>query len=381
MARTLIHYTATAVGGATFYCYAQPDESSRATRLSNGDALVLPSWYANEITGGMLRITQPKNGWIFSCNVSGIQPVYATTVDPCTAPSLVALNASTRLLTITGGAGGDLNTLTGFGISWRDRDLNSAEWGSWTTDTITTKSTFTVTAPASGKVRQFRVRTRGSAGSSYFSSYVSCKTLLSGNTVVTPVILFPVSGSVSQSPAPWLIVYCPPDPDTETQNVYVQIDGGEWEHLTECDPGEITESHSQLLDLSPGKHTVAVRMEDASGGVSPVDSTLFTMKAFEWNRPIASGDIISNQKVSHRADLLEMLDSLNVLRAYYGLPPIARLPGYVGRFSDWPAQIEALKEGINDVRALKGESGLLLGSSNWPKASIINRLRETILDS
>ena len=141
MARTLIHYTATAVGGATFYCYAQPDESSRAARLANGDALVLPAWYANEITGGMLRITQPRDGWIFSCNVSGIQPVYAVTVDPCTPPSLIALNPSTRLLTITGGAGGDLNTLTGFGISWRDRDLNSAEWGSWTADAVTAKNT------------------------------------------------------------------------------------------------------------------------------------------------------------------------------------------------------------------------------------------------
>ena len=230
-------------------------------------------------------------------------------------------------------------------------------------------------------MRQFRVRTRGSAGSSHFSSYVSCKTLLSGNTVVTPIILFPVSGSVSQSPSPWLIVHCSPDPDTETQHVYIQIDGGDWEHLTECDPGEITESHSQLLNLSPGKHTVAVRMEDASGGVSPVDSVLFTMEAFEWSRPIAPGDVISNESVSHRADLLEMLNALNVLRAYYGLPPIAKLPGYVGRFSDWPAQIEALKEGVNDVRALKSESDMVLASSNWPKASIINRLRETILDS
>lgn len=378
MAQTISHYAAEAVGGATLYYYEKPDASSKATRIWTGDPIQLPSWYESHSISDMVPISFPGEGWMFRWNILNIQPVYQTIVELCTAPTLVSLDTGSHLLTIAGGAGGDLNELTGYGVSWRDRSVNSADWGAWTADVLTSEPTLTVEPPAEGMVRQFRVRTCGSAGSSYFSGYVACRTLLSGSGVVTPVILFPLSGAVSQSEAPWLIVYCPPDPDNESQHLYVQVDGGEWEHLTECDPGQITESHTRLSNLQPGLHSVTVKMVDESENESPHDSVLFTLKPFAWTRSIAAGDVISNQSVSHQADLVEMLDALNVLRAYYGLPPIESLPGRLGRFSDWQSQISAMQQGVNDVKLVKGSSENTFFTAQWPTAAVINQLREAI---
>lgn len=377
MAQTLTHYIARAVGGATLYCYEQPHETSRAVRIQNGETLHLPSWYNCEMPGGMVRITQPCAGWMFLCNVTDIQPVYETLIIPCKPPTAVSLDVPTRTLTFTGGQGGELNTLTGYGISWRDRLINSADWSAWTEDLVCENTEFPVSDPPSGQIRQFRIRTLGSAGSSYFSGYVLCKTQLIHSEKPAPVILYPMSGSSSRSAAPWLIVHCPAA--EEEQQLYLQIDEEEWNSVTICDANIITESHSLLKNLQPGLHSLRVKLiGETSGSESIVDSALFTQEPFAWSRSIASGDVIASRTVSHRRDLLEMLETLNIIRAYYGLPPIEALPGYVGRLSDWQKQITTLQEGLNEVLTAKEETPRTFSTASWPTASVISQLREAM---
>lgn len=378
MAQTITHYTAQAVGGVTLYCYEQPNENSRATRIQRGTALKLPPWYACEMPNSMVRIIHPQNGWMFLCNVTDIQPVYGTIIGKCKPPTVVSLDPSTRKLTFDGGEGGELNTLTGFGISWRDREINSAAWSAWTEDVFTADSSITVNVPLLGKIRQFRVRTRGSAGSDYFSGYVLCKTQLITASVPTPVILYPMSGTSSRSAAPWLMVHCPAA--SAQQELYVQIDGGDWEHLTTCEADETTESHTQLTNLAPGLHTLRVKLLQANGAESPMDSVLFTREDFSWSRPIAAGDVIASPHISHRRDLLELLETLNVIRNYYGLPSIEALPGYVGRLADWQKQITALQQGLDEVYSAKEEILTPYLTAAWPTASVINQLRKCMED-
>jgi hypothetical protein len=285
------------------------------------------------------------------------------------------------VLTIEGGAGGDLNDFSGYGISWRDRPENGTEWGAWSQEVSVAgePATYNASRPDIGVVRQFRVRTQGTAGSKYYSAYVECANQVTGNSTTTPVINFPVNGGKTRTKEPWVVTYMEPDPNGEEQTLCRKVDDGEWYDVTICDPNTVTVDYKTLKNLAPGEHTIYEKLVDASGEESPVVSTTFTLESFEWSRNIEAGDVISNQQISHRKDIEELLETLNVTRSYYGLPPIASLPGVVGRFADWKVQIEALLSAANDIKQLRGETPLTRAVPSYPTASMFNKIREYAL--
>lgn len=168
---------------STGYIYERPDIYSSHVQYDVGTPITLPADYAAKIDDGFYPVIAPS-GWVLYYEIGNITANYTTTTDTCAPPSSVTLNVNTKVLTITGGAGGDLNTFQGWGVSWRERQESGTTWGSWSDDTVTTTNVVNVTVNA-GMVRQFRVRTRGSAGSSYYSAYVECPTLLVGITAAT----------------------------------------------------------------------------------------------------------------------------------------------------------------------------------------------------
>ena len=199
MAQVVSHYTATVTGGATLYRYVKPDDTSTATRIYSGTQVKLPTDYAQRLTNRMYPLQSPT-GWMFWYHLTGFAPVYTTVADTCTPPD--TLDILNGVLTITGGAGGDLNAWTGFGVSWRERRISESNWGEWSGDTVVTSRTVDVTA-TSGMVRQYRVRTLGEAGAAYFSAYTVCDMLVNGNAAAgTPVVLRPLSGTVSAVASP-----------------------------------------------------------------------------------------------------------------------------------------------------------------------------------
>lgn len=168
-------------------CYIYPSSAWNTSGILQLEADTQVTLYVNSAGNGVLtengfyRVRTPQEGWIQSWEVSNITPSTTTTTDVCKPPTSVTLDVNAKKLTITGGSGGDLNTFTGWGVSWRERNENGTTWGAWSADTVTTSNVVTVSVNA-GKVRQFRVRTRGSAGSNYYSAYVVCPTLLVGIT-------------------------------------------------------------------------------------------------------------------------------------------------------------------------------------------------------
>ena len=105
------------------------DNTSTAVRIYNGDNLTLPADYRDHSKNGMYRITYPNSRdcrWMFKYNIASITPVYKTVTDPCTPPEELVLNGHT--LVVSGGAGGDLNDLLGFGVSFRDRQIGGETW-------------------------------------------------------------------------------------------------------------------------------------------------------------------------------------------------------------------------------------------------------------
>lgn len=195
---------ATGIAKSNIYVYPTTSGTSSGTQVAKGTLMRFPVDSNGKLRyeNGLARTTSPVDGWVNMANVSNLKIVYETTTDKCTPPTSVTLNENTKVLTITGGSGGDLNAFQGWGVSWRERPENGSLWGSWSNDEVTTTNTVSVTVNA-GMVRQFRVRTRGSAGSSYYSAYVECPTLLVGITACSAPTNINAS---NESPAPGTII-------------------------------------------------------------------------------------------------------------------------------------------------------------------------------
>lgn len=373
MAQVIDCYSAQAGGSSTMYYYRYPDNTSAATRIYTGEAIYLAADYLSGMVGSMYRMVDPA-GWIQWYHVRNIQPVYRTVTDPCTAPESVAIQNG--ILTITGGSGGDLNAWTGFGVSWRERAVSTADWGAWSADETVTERSIPVEAQ-SGTVRQYRARTLGGAGSEYYSEYTVCETLISGNTAAgVPVILLPVSGMDTCAAVCVAKIQCPPEPDGDAMTLQRSLDGGAWADVSVLDG-----SGGTVYDaLAPeaGAHTLRYRLVDANGESGGEDGISFGRVALDWNRSIEQYDIIANRDISFVKDINQLFDCVNRLRAFYGKPQLV-MPGTPGVLADWHKQMYAMQEGVDGCRRATGREayGFQL-PTGWPKAYRINQLRAAI---
>lgn len=378
MAQVLEKYRATAGGSSTMYYYRYADNTSQATRIYTGEGIYLHKDYGVRETNGMYLMVDPS-GWIHWYHVQDIAPVYVTVTDACTAPSAVTMDTASKVLYITGGSGGDLNNWTGFGVSHRDRAINSSTWGAWSGDTVVTSRSISVSV-SSGMVRQYRVRTLGDAGSSYYSSYVVCETLLNGNTAAgTPAILLPLSGMETCAGKVAFRIECPPEPDGDNMTLQRSMDGGGW--VTAAGLSGAGGVICDEVALSQGSHTVRYRLMDANGETGGEDSITFQLGGLAWQRTISTGDVIANRQISFVADIHEMLDRINQLRTFYGLQPTA-LPGTLGRVGDWQMQLSAMQAALDECRITTGRSAYgFEQAAGWPSARQINQLRTAIANT
>ena len=99
-----------------------------------------------------------------------------TNVSAPTSPS-VSATLSRGAVTLSWGAGsaGTNNSVTGYDVEQRE-STDGSSWGSWATvsDSPVTVTSLDVTPPGTvGNYYQYRVRTRGSAGSDYYSGWVT----------------------------------------------------------------------------------------------------------------------------------------------------------------------------------------------------------------
>lgn len=369
MAKVITSYSAKLASRG--YIYSSPDINSSRTQYEAGTALTLPGNYAERMVDIFYPVDAPY-GWVQWHIVGDINPNYTTTTDACTPPTSVTLSGNT--LTITGGAGGDLNTFQGYGISWRDKPIGGS-YGGWTADVVVNSTNTTVTygvSVPSGCVREFRVRTLGSAGASYYSGYVTCPTTLTGNTAPSkPSIVFPASGKSTYCATPIVKVSCPSDPEGDTMTLYRKIDSGNWSSIGTLKSGNKLDT---LPSLSTGSHTIYYKLADSHGLESGSVSITVTKVALTWTRTIATGTVISNEKVSHKADINQMLTVLNAQRGWYGNSTVA-LPGTVGRFSDWKTQMEQMETAIKANATTAGKTVTFATVPSYPTASVINAIR------
>lgn len=298
--------------------------------------------------------------------------VIATTA--CGAPTSVTLDAAiaegSTTLRWSGATGGTGNAITGYGIQYRD-STNNSTWGSWTdytTVAATSGSASASVAPPSarGSYRQYRVQTRGSAGSSWYSGYTASGSLRKNQAPPAPALTYPAADATG-SLTPAISIAVGSDPDGQTVTLYYQLDGGSWTAYTGV----------TRLSLTAGSHTLAIKAVDSLGAETAGTGRTFAVDPPSWARTISTGSVIANQTISHRADIQELLAAANVQRAWYGLSPMTL--DSVGVWGKWRQNMADMRQSIEVCRSRAG-----LAAPSWtpmtgyPTAAVINEIREGV---
>lgn len=184
-----------------------------------------------------------------------------------------------------------------------------------------------------------------------------------------PTILFPASGCTTESKKPVIAVKTPAG---TSMTLMRKVGGNEWATVRSGLSGGVT-IYDNIPSISVG--TIIVRYKVVEGNVDGQEATIsIVVKDAAWRRTIESGTIISNEVVSHRADIDEMLAAVNTQRKYYGLSAIT-LPGTVGKFVDWQTQMNTMVMAINESLAKANQARISVTVPSYPTASTINAIR------
>ncbi|WP_246798201.1 hypothetical protein [Alkalibacter rhizosphaerae] len=126
---------------------------------------------------------------------------WASRTTACSAPTSCSVNATLAegnvTLSWSGAASGTNNTISSYEIQYSESSNNST-WGGWvaltTVTTTATSGNVSVSPPATrGYYRRFQIRTRGTAGSSYYSGWKISTNSVRKNTLPTAPTSFSVS--------------------------------------------------------------------------------------------------------------------------------------------------------------------------------------------
>ena len=138
----------------------------------------------NKFTGGQFTLYAKANTDHSASSYMGAFTITVNyvTYSKCTAPSGLKLSSaasygSNATLSWTAGKGGNDNAFKDHEIQ-RAESSNGSTWGSWAALTTTTGNSLSVAPPASyNHYYKYRIRTRGAAGSSWYSNWVESGTL------------------------------------------------------------------------------------------------------------------------------------------------------------------------------------------------------------
>ncbi|WP_255575492.1 phage tail protein [Caproiciproducens faecalis] len=161
-------------------------------------------------------------------------------VTACGAPTVCSVSAALAegnvTLSWSGASDGAGNAITSYEIQYCDSS-NNINWGDWTAlmtvNTTSTSNSVSVSPPVTrGNYRQFRVRTQGAAGESYYSDWTVSSNTVRKNTLPTPPVSFTAAPAIYEGNTVTL-AWSGAAPGTSTIKQYViqratSTDGTNW---------------------------------------------------------------------------------------------------------------------------------------------------------
>ena len=404
------HYTGTVTGGATIYYYKSADNTSAATRIYSGTGVNIyadengqPKTATSAQGYSMYNIYSPGRGWMNTWNVANRQPVYRTETDKLTPPQ-VTLSRADALLTVSGGKSGDLNTFSGYEVQYRERvRAGGAYPDAWTDDTVIPASagdpvkSHAVSVSDNLHERQYRVRCQGSAEAEYYSDWTVCASTMyiEAADIGAVVVSMPSASELTHVGREGVLVVLNREASLNTTDGHVQLqyqyDSGAWADLSGAvlSADEGYSAHRIPNPSSSGEHVLRLRLRDSVDTTETGEEAVlaFTQPSLNpYTRDISTGDVISNESISHRSELVQMLDLVNAIRAGANLSA-AVFADTCGRWENWRRNVNQLYVLLTEAReAYNAPVGTftedwpagMTEAPSYPAASAVNMVRAMI---
>lgn len=204
-------------------------------------------------------------------------------ITACGAPTACSVSAALAegnvTLSWSGATAGSGNTITGYEIQYSD-SVDNAAWGAWNALTVVNATSgsgnLTVSPPdGRGSYRRFQVRTRGSAGASYYSPWKTSGSVRK-NILPQPPTVFtalPEVYETNQVTLSWSGIVAGTSAITQTVvQVATSVNGGAWSTYGLLDTVNGANTSGSLLATPTDTAGVLTRYRlcvvDALGGVS-----------------------------------------------------------------------------------------------------------------
>jgi len=228
------------------------------------------------------------------------------------------------------------------------------------------------------------------------SAYVVSGTVKKNSPPAVPIIGCPVNGNSGFNTTPRFMITTGIEPDGQSQIVEVKIDTGTW--INSVDNPERFSTNGYLgngiktiyeaLTLAAGVHTVTFRCRDSDiGSASPEVVRTFTVL------PVPFEVITANQTHVKAAHIQTLRTSVNTVRSYYNLPPVAwseEITAGKTAVKNWPFHITELRKAIEPiitaVNGFDSSSTFDIPSFTWlsigtgrPKADVMQQIHNLIM--
>lgn len=344
-----------AAGGAVLRTAKQNEDISWTTEF-DGWAHVSSSFGSGWVRSGDIYDRQ----WVSTA------PSYSKAGRP-TSLSVPGMAEGMAILTFSGATNGTNNGIRGYIIQSSDSN-DGTTWGTWENflefDSTSGSGTFNVTVnPARGAYRKFRMRTKGAAGTSWYSDWSTETSAVRTNRApLAPTVKVE---RITYSLKPTIVVELGAEPDGQAQSVY-------------CDDElmDISGNKARLeLSLGFGIHNLEIKVIDAMEAET-IKSHTVEVKAANYARNINAGDFISSGAYKHTDEVRQLYTLVNAQRAFYQLDALA-VPNTIGLYAQWKAQMETLMSGLDECMLVVGKAPKSRPSlvRSYPKAEIINFIR------
>ena len=313
---------------------------------------------------------------------------------PPTAPaSLTTVPAlfEAEQVTLTFPASTDVdNNLSHYQVQRRIQTVASG-WGPWTNlNTNLTELTLVDTPTVErGMKVQYQVKAHDALG--LYSAYTVGVQVQRNQLPIAPQILLPADGSGAYNLRPLVRVRATAEPDGTVQSLHMATDAGAFSKVKDVPSGAVDLSVQVPANLALGIHTLRFKMLDSLGAESGAITVDVEVLDTGYARAVSKGSVISDQSHSHQAEIQQLYQQVNELRAYYGLsaitvPPLVGnmenvAPGNIGMFAAWGSQMATLQGAIADTWPISG-----ITPATWakctagmpPAAAVISQIRSEI---
>ena len=336
--------------------------------------------------------------WYSQLNYSNVQLVveYELPYSDCTPPSTAsvspAVSEGDATVTFSGAVGGTSNAITGYEVQYAE-SADGITWGSWTALKVVSSSsgigTFGV-APSStrGNYRKYQMRTRGAAGSDYYSTWKAVSGTVRRNSApAAPPIEGLGTGGTVYNTQPRILATVGADVDSQAQTITAPGYSPSTEGALAIGSKIVMRRDAAIS--APGEEAVEATATDAQGVASPAASKTFNYAAPSWT----DGTLTAGTTKIKAAHMNELRTAINNVRAYYGLAAISwaetitagstGLGGWKDHVLELRAAIDAIVTLVNGWDTASSTHNIpaiswLAIPTNAPSKAVMDQLRAII---